>query len=185
MEDAFHCNSDSMVVSVDRFWVVRPAGWVERLSGGQEGFDSFVSEDEQRSHCSEPGWERLVATGVADPADDLFAAEFLQIIRGVAGAVLAWALFTECAYASGDIGPWPCSHCAAEVSDVSSGNSAADTFGPKGVHMNALTPGAVSRRDNAAMGPNSASPSPQPRSDSYRLARRDARGLFVRLFLPG
>jgi hypothetical protein len=55
------------------------------LSGGQEGFDSFVLEDEQRSHRSEPGWERLVATGVADPADDLF----LQITRGVAGAVLS------------------------------------------------------------------------------------------------
>ena len=78
MEDAFHCNSDGLVVGVDRFWVVRPASWVERLSGGgQEGFDSFVPEDEQRSHRSEPGWELLVATGVADPADDLFAAEFL------------------------------------------------------------------------------------------------------------
>src|SRR5215472_12697805 len=43
--------------------------------------------------------------------------------------------------------------------------------------------GAISRRDTAAMGPNSAFPTPQPRSDSYRLARRDARGLFVRLFL--
>jgi hypothetical protein len=77
MEDAFHCNSDGVVVSVDRFWVVRSAGWVERSSGGQEGFDSFVSEDEQGSHRSEPGWERLVAAGVADPADDVFAAEFL------------------------------------------------------------------------------------------------------------
>ena len=109
MEDAFHCNSDSMVVSVDRFWVVRPAGWVERLSGGQEGFDSFVSEDEQRSHCSEPGWERLVATAVADPADDLFAAEFLQIIRGVAGAVLAWLclLSARTRAATSDHGPAP------------------------------------------------------------------------------
>ena len=44
---------------------------------------------------------------------------------------------------------------------------------------------AVSRRDNAAMGPNSASPSPRPRRDSYGPERRDARGLFVRLFLPG
>src|SRR5438105_13526100 len=107
MEDALHCNFDSVVVRVDRFWVMRPAGWVERLSGGQEGFDSFVSEDEQRSHRSEPGWERLVAAGVADPADDVFAAEFLQIIRGVAGAILARAilaraLFTECAHAGGD-----------------------------------------------------------------------------------
>jgi hypothetical protein len=47
------------------------------------------------------------------------------------------------------------------------------------------TPGAVSRRDNAAMGPNSASPSPRPRPDGYGPERRDARGLFVRLFLPG
>jgi len=39
-------------MGVDRFWVMRRAGWVERLSGGQEGFDSFVSEDEQRSHGS-------------------------------------------------------------------------------------------------------------------------------------
>ena len=87
MEDAFHCNFDSVVVHVERFWVVRPACWVERLSGGQEGFDSFVSEDEQRSHRSEPSWERLVAAGMADPPDDVFAAEFFQIIGGVAGAV--------------------------------------------------------------------------------------------------
>jgi hypothetical protein len=104
MEDAFHCNFDSVVVRVDRFWVMRSAGWVERLSGGQEGFDSFVSEYEQRSHRSEPSWERLIAEGMADPPDDVFAAEFLQIIRGVTGAVLAWALFTECAHANGDIG---------------------------------------------------------------------------------
>src|SRR6202030_1814066 len=68
------------------------------------GFDSFVAEDEQRSHRSEPSWQRLVAAGVADPADDVFAAEFLQIIPGMAGAVLAWGLFTECAHADGDIG---------------------------------------------------------------------------------
>ena len=73
MEDAFHCNSDGMVVGVDRFWVVRPAGWVERLCDGEEGFDRLVSEDEQRSHRPETGQERLVAAGVADPADDVFA----------------------------------------------------------------------------------------------------------------
>ena len=55
MEDAFHCNSDGLVVGVDRFWVVCSACWVESLSGGQKGFDGFVSEDEQRSHRFEPG----------------------------------------------------------------------------------------------------------------------------------
>jgi hypothetical protein len=71
-----------------------------------------------------------------------------------------------------------------EVSDVSSGNRRRQVRPQRGPHERS-DPGAVSRRDNAAMGPNSASPSPQPRSDSYGLARRDARGLFARLFLPG
>ena len=103
MEDAVHCSSNGFVMGVDRFWVMRRAGWVERLSGGQEGFDSFVSEDEQCSHGSEPGWKRLVPVRVTDPADELFAAEFLQIIRGMTGTVLAWALFTECADANGEV----------------------------------------------------------------------------------
>jgi hypothetical protein len=40
MEDAFHCNSDGLVVGVDRFWVVRPAGWVEGLSGDIGGSEA-------------------------------------------------------------------------------------------------------------------------------------------------
>src|SRR5258708_22065043 len=94
MEDAFHCNFDSIVVRVDRFWVVRPAGWVERLSGGQEGFDSFVSEDEQRSHRSEPGWERLVAAGGGAPAGALlFAGAFLSPTPPARAAACRWGFF--------------------------------------------------------------------------------------------
>jgi len=86
MEDGFECNSDGLVVGVDRFWVARRGlgGEVERRRGR---FDSFVSEDEQRSYRSEPGWKRLAPTGVADAADDLFAAEFLQILRGDGGRI--------------------------------------------------------------------------------------------------
>jgi len=52
---------------------------VQRSRGGsEERLNGFVLEDEQRSHRPEPGWERLVAAGVADPADDLFAAEFFR-----------------------------------------------------------------------------------------------------------
>jgi len=56
MEDALHCDSDGMVVGVDRFWVVRAAGWAEWLSGGEKGFDGFVSENEQRGHRPQTGW---------------------------------------------------------------------------------------------------------------------------------
>jgi hypothetical protein len=43
-EHALPCNSDSMVVGVDRFWVVRAADWTEWLSGGEKGLGRFVSQ---------------------------------------------------------------------------------------------------------------------------------------------
>ena len=59
MEDAFHCNFDSVVVRVDRFWVMRPpgAGW-RRLSGGQEGFDIGLYPEP-----AEPLFDNLVSAG--------------------------------------------------------------------------------------------------------------------------
>ena len=88
VEDTLHCDSDAMVVGVDRFGVVRAAGWAEWLSGGEKGFDGFVSENEQRGHRPQTGWQRFIAARVCDAAKDLFAAEFLQIVSGVARAVL-------------------------------------------------------------------------------------------------
>src|SRR5438045_9417430 len=93
MEDALHCNTDGMVVGVGRFWVVRAAGWAEWLSGGEKGFDGFVSQNEQRGHRPQTSWQRFVAAGVADAAKGLFAAEFFQIVSGVAGGGLWWGLF--------------------------------------------------------------------------------------------
>ena len=87
MEDAPHGRLDGIVVEIDRFWVVCAARAAEWLSGSEQGFDGFVAQDEERCHRPEAGQQRLVAAGVADPADDVFAAEFLQIISGVAGTV--------------------------------------------------------------------------------------------------
>ena len=88
MEDALHCSFYGVVVSVDGFRVVGTASWSERLSGGEKRFDGFVAQHDQRDHRPQTGWQRLVASGVADAAKDLFAAEFLQIVSGVAGAIL-------------------------------------------------------------------------------------------------
>src|SRR5205814_10714387 len=93
MEDALHCNSHGMVVGVDRFWVVRAAGWAEWLSGGEKGFDGFVSQNEQRGHRPQTSWQRFVAAGVADAAEGLVAAGVFQIVSGVAGGVLGVGLF--------------------------------------------------------------------------------------------
>src|SRR5438067_11623400 len=108
MEDALHCNSDGMVVGVDRFWVARAAGWAEWLSGGEKGFDGFVSQNEQRGYRPQTSWQRFVAAGVADAAKDLFAAGVFQIVSGVAGGVPGWALVGGAYPSAGDIsgGAW-------------------------------------------------------------------------------
>ena len=85
MEDASHGGLDGSVVAIDRFWVVRSAPRAEWLSRSEQGFDGFVAQDEERRHRPETGRQRLVAASVADSADDVLAAEFLQIISGVAG----------------------------------------------------------------------------------------------------
>src|SRR5712671_5106523 len=88
MEDPLHGRLNGIVVEIDGLWIVCAARGSEWLSGGEQGFDGFVVEDEERGHRLETGLHRLVAASVADPADDVLAAEFLQIIGGGAGTVL-------------------------------------------------------------------------------------------------
>ena len=88
MEDALHGEVYGVVVAVDRFWVVGTTGWVERLRGSKEGFDSLVTQNHQSGHRPETARQRLVAAGAADPAHDVLGAELLQIISGLAGAVV-------------------------------------------------------------------------------------------------
>jgi hypothetical protein len=68
------------------------AGGTDVLSGREQRFDGFLSEHEQGSDRPQTGRKGLVATRRADPLDDLFAAEFLQIVRGLAGTVGGWTL---------------------------------------------------------------------------------------------
>jgi hypothetical protein len=92
---ALHRDPDGVVVSVDGPGVVCSAGWSESLSGRQQRFDGFVSENDQRGERLETGWQRLVAACPADAADDLFAPEFLEIMSGATGAVLRLAVVAE------------------------------------------------------------------------------------------
>src|SRR3984893_15593970 len=104
MEDASHGGLDGSVVEIDRFWVVRSAPRAEWLSRSEQGFDGFVAQDEERRHRPETGRQRLVAASVADSADDVLAAEFLQIISGVAGNGLWWGLLGARATPSRHVG---------------------------------------------------------------------------------
>jgi hypothetical protein len=54
---------------------MRAAGWAKRLGGGEERFDGFVAENEQRGHRPEAAGERFVTAAVPDAADDVLPAE--------------------------------------------------------------------------------------------------------------
>ncbi len=53
----------------------------------EQRLDGFVSERQQGCDRAQPRRDRLVATRRADALHDLFAAEFLQIVRRLAGTV--------------------------------------------------------------------------------------------------
>jgi hypothetical protein len=82
-------------VVVDGSGVVCSVGGSESLSGGYQRFDGFVSENEQHGDCPQAGGQGFVAACLADAADDLLAAEFLQIVGGMAGPLLRLALVVE------------------------------------------------------------------------------------------
>jgi hypothetical protein len=104
MEDALHREPQVIVVAIDGSWILSAMAGGDVLGGREQWFDGFVAENVERSDGPQAGGDRFVATGHADPADDLFAAEFLQIVSGLAGTVGRWVLLIECANLSGQFG---------------------------------------------------------------------------------
>ena len=80
---------------VDGLWVLCSAGRSERLSGGEQGFNGFVGENEECGDGPKTLRQRLVAPCPVDAADDLFPAQLLQIIGSMAGTVVAKAVLAE------------------------------------------------------------------------------------------
>jgi hypothetical protein len=80
MEDAFQAKAKGIVVGVDRFGVLPTASWATGLGSGEEGFAGVVAQDDQSGDGLETAGKRLVATRVADAADDVFAAKFFETI---------------------------------------------------------------------------------------------------------
>ena len=105
MKDALHGEPQVLVVAIDGpMGFAPPRVGADVLSGGEQRFDGFVAEHEQGSDRPQTGRKGLVAARRADPADDLFAAEFLQIVGGLAGTVGGWALIAERANLIGQCG---------------------------------------------------------------------------------
>jgi len=80
MEDAFQAKAKGIVVGVDRFGVLPAASWATELGGDEEGSAGDVAQDDQSGDRLETAGKRLVATRVADAADDVLAAKFFEII---------------------------------------------------------------------------------------------------------
>src|SRR5271165_5919387 len=88
MKDALHGALQVQVVAIDGSGVLPPVVRGDLLSGGEEGFDGLVAKDEQGGDRPQTGRKGLIATRRADPADDLFTAELLQIVGCLAGTVV-------------------------------------------------------------------------------------------------
>src|SRR6201997_4964861 len=104
MKDALHSESQIPVVAVDGSWMLCSTGGGEFLSSGQQRFDGLVAEHEQGSDGPQARRNGFVATGGADPLDDLFTAKFLQVVCCLAGAVGGGALIAERASLGGQCG---------------------------------------------------------------------------------
>ena len=91
-------------LAVDGSWVLSSMGGGEFLSSGQQRFDGLVAEHEQGSDGPQARRNGFVATGRADPLDDLFTAKFLQIVCCLAGAVGGWTLIAARASPGGQCG---------------------------------------------------------------------------------
>ena len=74
------------------------------LGGRKQRLDGFLLEHEQGGDRPQTGRHYLVAARRADPLDDIFAAQLLQIVRGLAGAVGGGALIAKCANLIGQAG---------------------------------------------------------------------------------
>src|ERR1700731_454605 len=85
MEDPLHGRLNGIVVEIDGLWIVCAARGSEWLSGGEQGFDGFVVEDEERGHRLETGLHRLVAAGGGGPAGECPSAGVFSIQRGGGG----------------------------------------------------------------------------------------------------
>ena len=95
-----HGEFQSIVVSIDGFGIVRAASRAKGLGGGEERFDRFVAQNDERSHRPETTGERFVAARMADAANDVLAAKLFQIVCGAARTVLCTAVVAEAGHAN-------------------------------------------------------------------------------------
>src|SRR5258705_13737227 len=93
MEGPLHGRLNGIVVEIDGLWIVCAARGSEWLSVGEQGFDGFVVEDEERSHRLETGLHRLVAAGVGGPAGEVLSAGGFFIICGGGGGPTGCGFF--------------------------------------------------------------------------------------------
>jgi hypothetical protein len=104
VEDTLHRELQSTVVGIDRLGVVGAAGWAKWAGGGEEWFDGFVTENDERSHRPEAAGKCFIAARAADAGDDVLAAQLFQVIGGLAGAVVCVVLITDGTHPGGDLG---------------------------------------------------------------------------------
>src|SRR6516225_6473703 len=72
----------------------RRGGLDEGAGGGEQWFDGFVTENDERGHRPQAVGKCFIAARAADSGDDVLAAQLFQVIGGLAGTVLCVVLVT-------------------------------------------------------------------------------------------
>lgn len=95
MKDPLHGGTKCVVVLVQWSGVLGLARQFELLSGCQQWFDRLVAQHDQRSERSESLWNHLIPACFANPADDVLAPQFFQVVGRPEGTTGACFLLAE------------------------------------------------------------------------------------------
>ena len=104
VKDTLHAKAGGLVVGIKCRWVLCPAPWLVLPSSGEQWFDHFVAEHEERGHGSETMGDGFISLCLGYSTDDLFTSEFLQIIGGAPSAILGFTLPAQRSHLMGQLG---------------------------------------------------------------------------------
>ena len=90
MKDALHGSANRVVVRIEWLWdSVRRVMAVSSCAAASSGLIALFLRTTSAAIALRPVGKRFVSARLADPPDDLLAAEFLQIIGGATGTIVA------------------------------------------------------------------------------------------------
>ena len=97
MKDFLHRQPYGLVVPVDGCGVLGSSAGSEGLRRSQDGAHDFIVQNQQCGHNSYAIQQRLVSSCFSNPLNHLFSSELFQVVGGMTGTILRFALLPQSA----------------------------------------------------------------------------------------